>query len=149
MSHKSPRHQLRQAAVQILYAWELGHFDTHDLDERIREHREFFDLAQDDEREFCKSLIEGVIQNQNSLDAAISERLENYNISRIHRVDLSILRLGVYELLFRPDIPPVTSINEAVELAKDFSSEESGKFINGILDKIAGKLNRPLREALD
>jgi transcription antitermination protein NusB len=149
MSKKSPRHLLRQTAVQILYAWDLGQFDTSDISARIAEHTESFEFPADDSKEFCKSLVEGVIQNKKALDKVLAERLENYDLSRVNKIDLTILRLGCYELLFRADIPPVTSINEAVELAKDFASEESGKFINGILDKIAAKLDRPLRKAIE
>ena len=66
-------------------------------------------------------------------------------MDRIARVDLAILRLAVFELLFRPDIPPIVSINEAIDLAKTFSSGESRRFINGVLDSVKGRLNRPLR----
>lgn len=149
MPKKSPRHLLRQTAVQILYAWDLGQFDTTDIPAKIAEHTESFDFPADDTKEFCKSLIEGVIQNKKALDKAIAARLENYDMTRVNKVDLTILRLGAYELLFRSDIPPVTSINEAVDLAKDFSGDESGRFINGILDKIAATLTRPMRKAVE
>jgi len=68
-------------------------------------------------------------------------------MDRMAKVDLSILRLAVFELLFRDDIPPVVSINEAIDLAKDYSSKESRRFINGVLDKIKTTLTRPLRTA--
>ncbi len=81
------------------------------------------------------------------IDALIERFATNWNFSRLSNVDLCVLRLATCELLYRPDIPPVVTINEAIELGKLFSGEPSKAFINGILDRIRGTLSRPLRTA--
>ena len=86
---------------------------------------------------FCKELIEGVIERIDELDAIIEPYLENWSLDRMSVVDRNILRLAVFELIFMPDIPFKVSIDEAVELAKIFGSDESGSFVNGILDSVA------------
>jgi len=144
----SNRRALREAVVQFLYSWEIAKPQHIDMEQSMNGLWEAFELPTDG-MEFCKSLIVGVLQNKETLDAKLTERLENWDISRVHKVDLTILRLALYELLYRPDIPPVVTINEAIDLAKSFSNEESGKFINGILDKVAPTLGRPLREAAE
>ena len=89
--------------------------------------------------------IRGVLEKLNELDGIIEEQTRNWDIERIARVDRNILRLAIYEMLHRDDIPPVVSINEAIDIAKKFSTENSGRFVNGILDKVKGKLMRPAR----
>lgn len=79
------------------------------------------------------------------MDERITQHAENWDINRMAVVDRNILRLAIYEMLHRDDIPPVVSINEAVDIAKKFSTQDSGKFVNGILDKIKGELMRPAR----
>jgi N utilization substance protein B len=86
-----------------------------------------------------------VLDRQESIDVKIRAFSENWDFKRIAVVDRNILRLAIYELLFRDDIPPVVSINEAIELAKRFSTEDSSKFVNGILDRVKKDLSRPLR----
>ena len=96
-------------------------------------------------RVFAEGLIRGVIENRERLDEIIRKHAKNWDMHRMAVVDRNIMRLGIYEMLFRDDIPPVVSINEAVDIAKKFSTEDSGKFVNGILDKIKGELMRPAR----
>lgn len=96
-------------------------------------------------RAFAEPLIFGVLDNQERIDAEIVKHAANWSIERIAVVDRNILRLAIYEMFYRQDIPPVVTINEAVDIAKRFSTEESGKFVNGILDKIKASLNRPDR----
>jgi len=96
-------------------------------------------------RLFADKLIRGVIQSLPDLDAKIKQCAQNWELRRMAAVDRNILRLAIYEMLFRDDIPPVVSINEAVDIAKKFSTKDSGKFVNGILDKIKGELTRPAR----
>jgi len=96
-------------------------------------------------RLFADSLIRGVLENRQRLDGEITKHLKNWDIHRLAVVDRNILRLAIYEMLFRDDIPPVVSINEAIDIAKKYSTEDSGKFVNGILDKIKGELMRPSR----
>jgi transcription antitermination factor NusB len=82
------------------------------------------------------------------IDERIQRYCENYEFHRISAVDRNVLRLAIYEMLYRDDIPPVVSINEAIELAKTFGGAESGRFVNGILDRVKDDLKRPLREAV-
>ena len=97
---------------------------------------------------FAEELIEGMEAHSAEIDAAISKSAKNWSMDRIARVDLAILRLAVFELLFRPDIPPIVSINEAIDLAKTYSTGESKRFIHGVLDNVKGGLTRPLRTPL-
>jgi N utilization substance protein B len=96
-------------------------------------------------RLFADKLIRGVLENRPDLDERIKHHAENWDLHRMAVVDRNILRLAIYEMLHRDDIPPVVSINEAVDIAKKFSTQDSGKFVNGILDKIKGELVRPAR----
>jgi transcription antitermination protein NusB len=102
--------------------------------------------AEDDAvRAFAEPLIRGVLAQIAELDAQIKKHARNWDIHRMAVVDRNVLRLAIYEMLHREDIPPVVSINEAVDIAKKFSTEESGGFVNGILDKVKGDLMRPAR----
>ena len=95
--------------------------------------------------EFAEPLIRGVLEHRDDLDALMISYADNWDLNRMAVVDRNILRLAAYEMLHREDIPPVVSINEAVDIAKKFSTEESGRFVNGILDKICSELSRPTR----
>jgi N utilization substance protein B len=97
---------------------------------------------------FAEELAQGVLQHIEEIDAKIKVYAKNWDFHRIAVVDRNILRLAIYELLFRDDIPPVVSINEAIELAKKFSTEDSGRFVNGILDRVKLDLSRPLRTSV-
>ena len=92
--------------------------------------------------EFAGRLVSGVREGLEGIDAAISEASEHWDIPRMGIVDLTVLRVGVYELLERPDTPVAVIINEAVEVARKFSSGECGRFVNGVLDRIAGDVRR-------
>ena len=96
-------------------------------------------------RLFAEPLIRGAIQHRDAIDEQIMKHVKNWELHRIAAVDRNILRLAVYEMMHREDIPPVVSINEAVDIAKKFSTQDSGKFVNGVLDKIKGELLRPAR----
>ncbi|HQE91108.1 MAG TPA: transcription antitermination factor NusB [Verrucomicrobiota bacterium] len=98
-------------------------------------------------RAFAEPLIQGALQHRNEVDAVIRKHARNWELHRIAVVDRNILRLAIYEMLYREDIPPVVSINEAVDIAKKFSTQDSGKFVNGILDQVKGELMRPARIA--
>jgi len=97
-------------------------------------------------RTFADPLIRGTLEHRDECDDQIRKHAKNWELHRIATVDRNIMRLAIYEMLHRQDIPPVVSINEAVDIAKKFSTEDSGKFVNGILDKIKGELMRPARE---
>ena len=96
-------------------------------------------------RTFADPLIRGALQFRDETDECIKKHAKNWQLHRIAAVDRNILRLAIYEMMHRDDIPPVVSINEAVDIAKKFSTHDSGKFVNGILDKVKGGLMRPAR----
>lgn len=134
----------RVAAMQYLYSWSINR--PKDLNDDLR----IFFENQEEPRDyyaFAEQLIFGIIENIETIDEKIMELARNWDFDRIAKIDLSILRLATYELLFRKDIPPVVTINEAVDLSKDYSTAESRRFVNGILDKLRGGLDRPSRSA--
>lgn len=137
------RRSARRAALQF-------HF-WHDLNEGAGPESldEFWELcpAKRDVRLFAQPLIEGMLAHLPEIDERITRYCENYNFRRISAVDRNVLRLGIFEMFYRDDIPPVVSINEAIELAKEFGGPDSGRFVNGILDRVKQDLSRPLREA--
>ena len=96
-------------------------------------------------RLFAEPLIRGVLEHRPAIDELICKYVKNWGLHRIATVDRNVLRLAIYEMLHRQDIPPVVSINEAVDIAKKFSTADSGRFVNGVLDKIKGDLMRPAR----
>ena len=96
-------------------------------------------------RMFADPLVRGTLEHRAEIDEVIQRHATNWSVSRMAAVDRNVLRLAVYEMLHRQDIPPVVSINEAVDIAKKFSTHDSGKFVNGILDKVKGELLRPAR----
>jgi N utilization substance protein B len=96
-------------------------------------------------RLFADPLIQGTLEHREKLDELIRKHTRNWELHRIAAVDRNILRLAIFEMLYRDDIPPVVTINEAVDIAKKFSTQDSGKFVNGILDNIRGELLRPAR----
>lgn len=124
----------RECALKILYRIEIS--------------RESVDLSFDDfwskmaesidkeSRGFTEVLVRGAYDNLAAIDEIISKYTDNWNISRMAVIDRNIMRMSVYEMLYRDDIPPNVSINEAIELAKKYGDVDSGKFVNGILDKI-------------
>lgn len=146
MSNKTPsrRRESRIAAVQFLYVWEVNRPDN--LADSVR----IFFEGKDRERDyyaFAEELIFGTIEHMEEVDAKIRSLAKNWDFKRIAKVDLSILRLSVFEILFRKDIPPIVSINEAIDLSKILSNLDAKRFINGILDKLKDELDRPLRQA--
>jgi transcription antitermination protein NusB len=98
-------------------------------------------------RTFAEPLIRGVLEKRTEIDALIQKHAKNWDLHRMAAVDRNVMRLAVFEMVHRDDIPPVVSINEAVDIAKKFSTGDSGKFVNGILDKVKDDLLRPARTA--
>jgi transcription antitermination protein NusB len=96
-------------------------------------------------RLFADELIRGTLQHWDAIDAEIKKYAQNWDLPRMAVVDRNIIRLAIYEMLFRPDIPPVVSINEAVDIAKKYSTQDSGRFVNGVLDQFRAALLRPAR----
>ncbi|MDF1740709.1 MAG: transcription antitermination factor NusB [Verrucomicrobiales bacterium] len=130
----SPRRDGREAAVQYLYGNDIsGEVDF--SPERIAEFWEIR-LAKSFAQDFTAELLTGIEEHLPEIDRSIRERLENFAFERLTAVDRNILRLGAFEILFADHIPPQAAINESIEIAKRFGTEESPKFINGILDKI-------------
>ncbi|KGE73718.1 transcription antitermination factor NusB [Spirochaeta lutea] len=131
------RRKSRILAFQTLYEWEITRTS---LDELLKfswiEQREKYS---DSDLFFPRLLVQGVLENMNAIDALISGQLDNWPFSRVNKVDLSILRLGVYELTFNQETPVSVAIDEAVEIAREYGVEESYRFVNGVLDGIAKK----------
>lgn len=98
-------------------------------------------------QQFAEPLIRGTLEHRDEIDERIKQCAENWDLRRMAAVDRNILRLAIYEMFYRDDIPPVVTINEAVEIAKKFSTKDSGRFVNGILDKMRTELMRPARSA--
>ena len=98
-------------------------------------------------RDFAEKLVRGVWENRDAIDARISGYLTNWTIDRIGAVDRSVLRLAMYELFHSEETPPVVILNEAVDIAKFFSTRDSGKFVNGVLDRAMQDVPRSPREA--
>jgi N utilization substance protein B len=160
------RREARERAVQFLFQMDLNPPDTLDealehfwLSQRapaIAEEKAAATWGQKVElppptaeelttRQFADKLIRGVQEHRDLLDARIKQYAQNWDIHRMAVVDRNILRLAIYEMLYRDDIPPIVSINEAVDIAKKFSTQDSGKFVNGILDRMKNDLLRPAR----
>lgn len=132
----SNRHLGRIVALQTLYEFEFrtqSEDSSVVVDEILDRNLERYDSAIDD-KGFVRELVQGVITQQSALDTTIQPIAPDWPIEQIARVDRSILRIGLYELLHRADkVPPKVAINEAVELAKAFGSDNSSKFVNGVL----------------
>lgn len=135
MSQVFKRRLVRERVLQVLYAFEMNQDSLSMLTNAI-----LIDLTSEADREFANDLINKVVIHEKELDKKISERVDNWEMSRIALIDKLLLRIGICELLYFPEIPPKVSINEAIEIAKEFSTAGSGKFVNGILDAILSNL---------
>ncbi|HPW46172.1 MAG TPA: transcription antitermination factor NusB [bacterium] len=133
------RRKARECVVQMLYQLDVGGEDARMVRNNFWRGNEFSSEVV----EFANVLFDGVVSNIEKIDSSISDNSTNWKISRMAAVDKSVLRVSVYELLFRVDIPIKVSINEAVEIAKRFGTSESGAFVNGILDNIAKTSSLP------
>jgi transcription antitermination protein NusB len=123
----------REVALQVLYQVEQNPAIPADETRRFIERR----LLEDRKLcEFTEGLIDGVKEYQARIDAMISQVAENWRLDRMAAIDRNILRLGAYEMLFRPEVPAKVAINEALELAKRYSTAQSSRFVNGILDRV-------------
>ena len=89
--------------------------------------------------------MRGILEHSVEVDESLQSHSQNYELARLSAVDRNILRLAIHEMLFCDDIPPVVSINEAIDIAKKYGTEESGRFVNGVLDRIKATLKRPER----
>ena len=138
------RREAREAAVQFLFQR-----DMHSAGQQTGV-EDFWAMRPTpaNVQQFATELIAGVLGNQAAIDEQIKKFLKNYEIGRVAAVDRNVLRVAVYEMLFCHDIPPVISINEAIEIAKKFGAQDSGRFVNGVLDRIRVEVPRPAREPL-
>jgi N utilization substance protein B len=93
--------------------------------------------APDEARAFASELVHGVLEARERVDELIAAAAEHWRLERLSQIDRNILRIGAYELLCRPDVPPSVAIDEAIEIAKRFGSDDSGTFVNGVLDQVA------------
>ncbi len=147
---KYNRRVLREKALQILYAFELNGEGLTNLINGITS-----DIPSNEDKEFTEKLVNSVLAHLKEVDAIIKERLANWDMERIALIDRLLLRIGITEILYFNDIPPKVSMNEVIEIAKDFSTSNSSKFINGILDtflnelRAEGKLNKSGRGLID
>ena len=134
---QNTRRQGREAALQILYLKDMGLGAPGAVPDAVWSS----DPLTPKTREFARRLVSGVLEKQPVIDPLIKQVAENWEMSRMAAIDRSLLRLAAYELLHELDTPVNVIINEAVEIAKRYSTSESSKFVNGVLDKI--KLERP------
>jgi N utilization substance protein B len=126
------RRRAREIALQVLYQLDIGQGVPQEALAVYFENFRPLEKA----REFCQRLIEGVSHHREEIDRLIEENAENWTLKRMAVVDRNILRVATFELMHCPDIPFKASLNEAIELAKKYGNDDSGAFINGILDKI-------------
>jgi transcription antitermination protein NusB len=143
------RREGREAAVQFLYQLDANQEQPDALASHFWELRSARgqQAGSGKMRAFAEELVTGVMSHREEIDDRIKKYAANYDLHRIAVVDRSILRLAIYEMLYCHDVPPVVSINEAIEIAKRYGSEESGRFVNGILDRVCSELGRSAREA--
>ncbi len=127
------RRQLRQKALQSLYQIDVGKVD---VESAVQSVFEGVDEAGPSDIAFVQSLVSGTVDVLDEADRMLESHVQGWRLDRIARVDHNILRLAVYELLYRPDVDVATVVDEAVELAKAFSTEESGRFVNGVLARL-------------
>jgi transcription antitermination protein NusB len=139
------RREGREVALQLLFYWDLNLRQSPregDLDLFWRLCNVIPGI-----RSFATGVLNGVIANQTIIDSKITKYTANYELKRISAVDRNILRMAIYEMLYAADVPPIVAINEAIDIAKKFGTEESGRFVNGVLDRVKLDLDRPLRTA--
>ena len=147
---QSSRRVIRIKVLQVLYA----HVISKDPIEKVKNDL-LGEIKEEDRIEFASELIDKVLKNSAKLDKMIKDKIENWEFERIALVDKIILKMGLSEILYFPEIPPKVSINEAIEIAKEYCTKSSGKFVNGILDAILtnlkkeNKLNKSGRGLLD
>ena len=150
MSAVFRRRIVREKVLQILYAYEINNENLMALTQSL-----LAEVDDENDKKFGEDLVNRVIIHKKDLDDKIQLRVSNWEMGRIALIDKILLRMAICELLFFPDIPPKVSINEAIEIAKEFSTAGSGKFINGILDailveeKTSGKMNKSGRGLVD
>ena len=141
------RHLSRSIAMQSLYEWDFNGRDEKKIDEIIEKNIKEFGPGMDDVS-FVDGLVRNTIKNRDKIDPLIEKCAPEWPLEQVTVVDRNILRLGIYELLFGnyEEVPPKVAINEAIELAKSFGGESSGRFVNGVLGTIYRELGEPMKD---
>ena len=141
------RHLSRSIAMQSLYEWDFRGQKIEELEEIIRKNIREFGPGMGEES-FVYDLVKNVVENRGKIDPIIERCAPEWPLDQVTVIDRNILRLGIYELLFEnyEEVPPKVAINEAIELAKSFGGDASGRFINGVLGTIYRELGEPLKE---
>jgi len=132
------RRKARELAVQILYQIEMKRSEPKEVFNLFWKNEE----VSDDIRQFTSDLVDGTYRNRKEIDQLIERHSIHWKLSRMAVVDRNILRLGVYELLYLHDVPTSVTLNEAIEIAKKFGTEDSSAFINGVLDNVAKEVRK-------
>ncbi|NJK92405.1 MAG: transcription antitermination factor NusB [Blastochloris sp.] len=135
----------RTLAAQFLYQVEVG--STEKMEEGLAL---FLEMSNPEPKvkDFALPLIHGVLKHKSSIDDSLKKASDNWDLKRMAPVDKNILRVALFEMFHCPEVPPVVAINEAIEIAKTLSSFESGRFVNGVLDRARKELDRPARETV-
>jgi len=138
------RRLAREAALQMLYALDAaGTFAAADAEAQIRAYWEYVDeVSRTDGRAYADAIVRGVAAERDAIDGEIRAAQTNWRLERMARVDRNILRIATWEILRGADVPAEVAIDEAIELAKTFGTEDSSAFVNGSLDRLAGRHNR-------
>jgi transcription antitermination factor NusB len=126
------RRRARELALRALYEMDITRVNP---DKVLADAVEGQELHFD-QRQYAEQVVRGFHAHSNYIDRIIAERIKEYDFSRIAAIDRAILRIATYELFFEPAIPPAVTLNEAIEIAKKYSTAESGKFVNGVLGKV-------------
>ena len=130
------RHQARELALKVLFQLESSDDDP----EEVLSYHAAESAATPDVANFARQLIRGVMNNREKLDAILSETSEHWKLEQMAKVDRIVLRIAVYEITIDRHVPTKAAINESIELAKTFSGEEAGRFVNGILGRVAASM---------
>ena len=141
------RHLSRSIVMQTLYEWDFNNRDDSKIDEILERNLEEFGPGLEDSQ-FVHVLLKGVLENKEKIDEIIVKTAPEWPLEQINLVDRNVLRIGIYELLLgnSEEVPPKVAINEAIELAKSFGGETSGKFVNGVLGTIYRAIGEPGKE---
>lgn len=138
----TPRHQARELALQALYVWEVGGTSPDEaIAHVVAEH---LPDATDAVKAFAQEVFLGTVRTHEELDGIIGRHIDNWRIERLAVIDKLILRQATWELRYQPDTPPAVIVNEALELARTFSADESVKFVNGVLDGIRKSIDHDM-----
>jgi N utilization substance protein B len=141
----SNRHLSRTLAMQTLYEWDFGGQKKKNFDDLLKYNISEFAPGFDD-KNFAQHLVEGVLEHLAEIDDFIKKYATEWPLEQITTIDRNILRMGIFELKFDPEIPSKVAINEAIEVAKTFGGESSGKFVNGVLGTLYKQLELPAEE---